>query len=234
MTEQTAAVRGFQGSLHVTREKETRMILVRYESTDPKQAAAVVNALVDNYVEYNFRTKYDASRQATGWMEQRLDELKVKVEKSEQAMVDYERQNNIVSVGDKQTVAEARLEELNKSLSTAQTERLSKESIYKMVAENEAQVGFIQPGSLLNGLEAKEVELKEQYSAACGAVRAHLSQSARDSGSNEGSGRAHRTGKEARGARTSAANIRPPSSGRKPSPTPWRSRTLKSKKSISC
>ena len=35
-----------------------------------------------------------------------------------------------------------------------------------MVAENEAQVGFIQPGSLLSGLEAKEVELKEQYSEA--------------------------------------------------------------------
>ncbi len=99
-------------------------------------------------------------------MEQRLDELKVKVEKSEQAMVDYERQNNIVSVGEKQTVAEARLDDLNKSLSTAQAERLSKESIYKMVAENEAQVGFIQPSSLLNGLEAKEVELKEQYSEA--------------------------------------------------------------------
>ena len=134
--------------------------------TDPKEAAAVVNSLVDDYIEYNFRTKYDASRQATGWMEQRLDELKVKVEKSEQAMVDYERRNNIVSVGEKQTVAEARLDDLNKNLSAAQAERLSKESIYKMVTENEAQVGFIQSSSLLNGLEAKEVELKEQYSAA--------------------------------------------------------------------
>ncbi len=158
------AVRAFQGSLHVELVKETRMILVKYESPDPQQAADVVNALVDNYIEYNFRTKYDASRQATGWMEQRLDELKVKVEKSEQAMVDYERQNDIVSVGDKQTVAEARLEELNHNLSMAQTERVSKESVYKMVSENEAQVGFIQTNTLLNGLEAKEVELKEQYS----------------------------------------------------------------------
>jgi succinoglycan biosynthesis transport protein ExoP len=88
--------------------------------------------------------------------------LKVKVEKSEQAMVDYERQNNIVSVGEKQTVAEARLDDLNKNLSVAQAERLSKGSIYKMATENEAQVGFIQSSSLLNGLEAKEVELKEQ------------------------------------------------------------------------
>jgi capsular exopolysaccharide synthesis family protein len=166
MTEQTAAIRAFQANLHVNREKETRMILVKYDSADPRQAAAVVNTLVDDYVEHNFRTKYDASRQATGWMEQRLDELKVKVEKSEQAMVDYERQNNIVSVGDKQTDVEGRLEELNHSLGAAQTERLTKESVYKMVTENEAQVGFIQPGSLLSGLEAKEVELKEGYSQA--------------------------------------------------------------------
>jgi capsular exopolysaccharide synthesis family protein len=163
---QPAAVRAFQGSLHVERAKDTRRILVKFESADPKQAAAVVNALVDDYIEYNIRTKYDASRQATGWMEQRLDELKLKVEKSEQAMVDYERQNNIVSVGEKQTVTEARLDDLNKSLSIAQAERLSKESVYKMVAENEAQVGFIQSNNLLNSLEAKEVELKEQYSEA--------------------------------------------------------------------
>ncbi|HMD83445.1 MAG TPA: polysaccharide biosynthesis tyrosine autokinase [Terriglobia bacterium] len=166
MKMQTAAIRSLQGHLRVERAKDTRMILVEYESSDPKQAADVVNTLVEDYKEYNLRTKYDASRQATGWMEQRLDELKVKVEKSEQAMVDYERKNNIVSVGEKQTVAEARLDDLNKNLSTAQAERLSKESIYKMVAENEAQVGFIQSSSLLNGLEAKEVELKEQYSEA--------------------------------------------------------------------
>jgi polysaccharide biosynthesis transport protein len=166
VTMQTAAIRGFQSRLHVERAKDTRMILVKYESTDPKEAAAVVNSLVDDYIEYNFRTKYDASRQATGWMEQRLDELKVKVEKSEQAMVDYERRNNIVSVGEKQTVAEARLDDLNKNLSAAQAERLSKGSVYKMVTENEAQVGFIQSSSLLNGLEAKEVDLKEQYSVA--------------------------------------------------------------------
>jgi polysaccharide biosynthesis transport protein len=35
-----------------------------------------------------------------------------------------------------------------------------------MVASNDAQVGFIQTNSLLTSLEAKEIELKEQYSAA--------------------------------------------------------------------
>ncbi|HEV2382708.1 MAG TPA: polysaccharide biosynthesis tyrosine autokinase [Terriglobia bacterium] len=161
-----AMVAAFKGQLHVERPKDTRMALVSFESADPNQAAVVVNSLVKNYIEDNFRTKYDATRQATGWMEQRLDELKLKVEKSEEAMVAYERQNNIANVGEKQTAAEARFEDMSKELSTAQTDRLSKESLYKMVASNDTQVGFIQTNSLLTSLEAKEIELKEQYSAA--------------------------------------------------------------------
>jgi capsular exopolysaccharide synthesis family protein len=157
-------IRAFQAHLHVRRERDARMLMVSFESSDPSLAATAVNTLIKNFTEYNIRTKYDASRQATGWMEQRLDELKVKVEKSQQAMMDYERRNSIVAVSDKQTAAEMHLEDLSKDLTVAQTERLSKESLYKMVAANDAQVGFVQANSLLSGLEAKEVELKEQYS----------------------------------------------------------------------
>ena len=161
-----AAVAAFKATLKVERPKDTRMALVSFESTDPREAATVVNALVKNYIEHNFKSKYDATRQATGWMEQRLDELKLKVEKSEEAMVAYERKNNIANIGEKQTAEEARFEDMSKELSTAQSDRISKESLYKMVVSNEAQVGFIQTNSLLPGLEAKEVELKEQYSEA--------------------------------------------------------------------
>ena len=176
-----AMVGAFKGPLRVEQPKESRMVLVSYESTDPRQAALVVNTLVKNYIERNFRTKYDATRQATGWMEERLDELKLKVEKSQQAMVAYERQNNIVNIGEKQTVVEARFEDMSKDLSQAQSERLTKESLYKMVMSNDAQVDFIQSGGqgkgqgngqdngqggLLIGLEGKELDLREEYSEA--------------------------------------------------------------------
>ena len=161
-----AAVAAFKRRLKVERPKETRMALVSFESTDPREAATVANALVKNYIENNFKTKYDATRQATGWMEDRLDELKFKVEKSQEAMVAYERQNNIANIGDKETAEEAQFETMSRELSQAQSDRLSKESLYKMVAANDAQVGFIQANSLLTNLEAKEIDLKEQHSEA--------------------------------------------------------------------
>ena len=130
------------------------------------EAATVVNALIKNFIESNFQTKYNATRQATGWMEAQLDELKLKVEKSQQAMVNYEKQNNIVNLGEKQTVVESRFEDLSKEFNEAQSDRLTKESLYRMVASNDAQVGFLQGNGLLASLEAKELDLKEQRSEA--------------------------------------------------------------------
>ena len=163
-----ALIGAYRGRLKVERTKETRMVLVSFESPDPREAALFVNTLINNYIESNFQTKYNATRQATGWMEGQLDELKLKVEKSQEAMVAYERQNNIVNLGEKETVTESRFEDLSKELNEAQSDRLTKESLYKMVASNDAQVGFLLQGNntLLASLEAKEVDLKEQYSEA--------------------------------------------------------------------
>ena len=167
-----ALIAGFKQGLQVEQTKDTRIVSVSFESTDPPEAALVANTLIKNYIESNFRAKYDATRQATGWMEQRLDELKVKVEKSQEAMVSYERQNNIVNLGEKQTVTEQRFEDISKDLSQAQSDRLSKESLYKLVEKDDAEVSVTQAGqgsqgnSLLGALEAKEAGLREQYAEA--------------------------------------------------------------------
>src|SRR5207249_8948569 len=163
---QTSLVGRFKADRRVERLKDTRMVEVSFESTSPDLAAQVANALANNYVEYNFHTKYDATRQATGWMEQQLDELKLKVEKSQQALVNYERQNSIVNIGDKEGVAQARLDDLNKNLTATQTERLQKQSVYEMVQSNESLVSFLEQNGLLSRLEEKESDLKGQYAEA--------------------------------------------------------------------
>src|SRR5205085_2653657 len=93
--------------------------------------------------------KYDATSQASGWMEQQLDELKAKVEKSQQALVDYERQNAIVNISDKQSVVEQRLADLSRDLTNAQSDRVQKESLYELVKSNESQVAFVAQNDLL-------------------------------------------------------------------------------------
>ena len=161
-------IKEFRDHLRVVRTMNSRLIKVRFESTDSRLAAQVANALVNNYIEYNFRSKYDATRQASDWMEQQLDELKAKVEKSQQAMVDYERQNTIVNISDKENVVEQRLADLSRDLTNAQSDRLQKESLYNLVRANESQVVFIAQNELLQNLEEKYAELRGRYVEALG------------------------------------------------------------------
>jgi len=153
----------FKKHLRAELVRDSRVLEINFESTDAALAARVANALVSNYIEYNFRTRYDATRQASGWMEQQLDELKAKVEKSQQALVEYERQNSIVNVSEKQNVAEQRLADLSKDLTEAQSDRAQKEAIYELVRSNEDQVAFIAENTLLQRLEEKYADLKSQH-----------------------------------------------------------------------
>ncbi|HEV2424123.1 MAG TPA: polysaccharide biosynthesis tyrosine autokinase [Terriglobia bacterium] len=153
----------FRSRLGITLVPESRVIEISFESANPNLAAQVVNALVSNYVEYNFHEKYDATRQVSGWMEQQLGELKAKVEKSQKALVDYERQNAIVNIGDKQNVAEEKLSDLDRDLTVAESDRAQKESLYNLVKSDEKQVAFVAQNDLLQKLEEKYADLKAQY-----------------------------------------------------------------------
>ena len=159
----TRLIREFKARLQVELVRDSRLIEISFESTDPKLAVQVANALVSNYTEYNFHKRYDATRQASGWMEQQLDELKAKVENSQQALVDYEREHAIVNVSEKQNVVEQRLADLSRDLTNAQSDRMQKESLYELVKSNETQVAFIAQNDLLQRLEEKYADLNGQY-----------------------------------------------------------------------
>ncbi|PYV10932.1 MAG: hypothetical protein DMG23_05875 [Acidobacteria bacterium] len=165
---QISLINAFRDHLRVEWVRNSRMLEVSFEARDPRLAAAVANALVSNYAEYNFRKRYDATRQASGWMEQQLDELKAKVEKSQQAMVDYERQNAIVNINDKQSVEEQRLAQLSNDYTNAQNVRLDKESLFELASSNEAEAAVLMQSEVLGRLEEKYAELKAQLVDASG------------------------------------------------------------------
>jgi capsular exopolysaccharide synthesis family protein len=165
---QNRLIMAFRGHLRVQLMRDSRVIEVTFESTDPQLATQAANVLVNNYIEYNFHQKYDATRQASGWMEEQLDELKAKVEKSQQAMVDYERQNLIVDIGDKQSVVEQRLSGLSQDLTTAQSERMQKQALYELVTSNPSQAALPTQNELLGRLDEKYADLREEYVDALG------------------------------------------------------------------
>ena len=126
-------VGGFKGSLRVALSPNTRIIEVHYRSPDPQMAANVVNTLMQTYVENNFKARFESTMQASDWLQKQLVDLQMKVETSQEKLVRYQKEHEILGIDEKQNITMAKLDELNKQLTTAESERMDKEALYRLI-----------------------------------------------------------------------------------------------------
>jgi len=154
----------FLGSLTVKRVPQSRLLDISFESTSPDLAAQILNAHITNFMEQNFRSKYDATAKATGWLTEQLSELKVKVQNSEDARLAYERQHQIWELDDKRNITTQRLTDLNKELTDAQSDRMRKEALYEFAkAGNIDAVPQLRENNMLQELNKRRSDQYSRY-----------------------------------------------------------------------
>ncbi len=157
----------FLGNLSAKRVPTTRLMDVSFESTDPQLAARIVNAHIAAYIEQNFRGKYEATTRASTWLTDQLTELKIKVQRAEDARIAYERQNQIWTLDDKQNITSQRLSDINRQLTEAQSERTRKESLYEFAKSgNLDALPQIQSNAALADLMKKQSDASSAYADA--------------------------------------------------------------------
>lgn len=154
----------FLGRLNVKRVPNSRLLEVQFEGENPELAAQVVNAHLQNYVEENFKSRYDATTQASNFLSSELEELRIKMEKSEDAQVAYERQNQIWMVDANQNTTTQKLEDLSKSLTDAQTELSKREATFELAhSPNADSLDAIQGNTEIQDLLKKKSDLEQKY-----------------------------------------------------------------------
>ena len=157
-------VAAFLGSLSVKRIPNTRLMEVTYESTDPGQAARILNAHLETYKALNIQGHYEATTEATTWLREQLNDLKRKVEKSENDRINYERQNQIWGVDDKQNMTTQRLLELNKDVTDAENDALKKRALYEYAESGALEaVPQIRDNPALQEMQKRRADLSAQY-----------------------------------------------------------------------
>jgi polysaccharide biosynthesis transport protein len=143
-------VGGFKGNLRVALSPNTRIIEVHYRSSDPQTAAAVVNTLMKTYVENNFKARFESTMQASDWLGKQLVDLQMKVETSQEKLVRYQKEHEILGVDEKQNITMTKLDELNKQLTSAESERMDKEALYRLVESGDPDAITSSAGNLEN------------------------------------------------------------------------------------
>ena len=162
----------FKGNLRVALRPNTRIIEISYRSADKELAARVVNTLINTYIEQNFKTRFESTMQASDWLSKQLVDLQMKVETSQEKLVNYQKEHEILGIDEKQNIITAKLDELNKQLTSAESNRMEKESVYRLVQSNDAEtasaaaIGADHPAnnvsssSLLEKLREQQADLR--------------------------------------------------------------------------
>ena len=121
--------------LKVTRPPNTYLLLISYRSANRQLAADVANEIALSYLAHTYRIRYKAAAGLSEFMERQLEELHAKMEKSSAALVQFERELNVINPEEKTNITSARLLQLNTEYTNAQADRVKKESAYASVKD---------------------------------------------------------------------------------------------------
>ena len=126
---QAQAVGMVMGGLSVQPVAMSSLVRIRYQSTDPDWAQRISIAAAEQFERSTLDRRFRATRHAREFLEERLQQLKVKLQESEKQLVEYAQQRGIVNADDKQPEAVANLQAIQNALTAAVTERLKREQL---------------------------------------------------------------------------------------------------------
>ena len=119
--------------LKVSGTEASHVLDISYDSTDPKIAASILNVLGVEFIKQDLQSRIDRSHQTSTWLNEQMDELKLRLKRSETALQEYARRSNLILAPDQSSAADARLRLLENDLERAESERIAKQAAYENV-----------------------------------------------------------------------------------------------------
>ncbi|SFG45410.1 polysaccharide biosynthesis tyrosine autokinase [Methylobacterium gossipiicola] len=89
----------FQDRLEVKRSALTYVLSVSFRARSRERAALIANAMTDAYLTDQLQSKYEATRRASVWLQDRIQEMRAAALTTDRAVQDFKAKNNIVSAG---------------------------------------------------------------------------------------------------------------------------------------
>jgi capsular exopolysaccharide synthesis family protein len=111
--ENDRVINSFLQKLTVAPEGRSRVVRISFESENPETAAAAANTLADFYIVAQLEAKFEATKRATTWLNQRVEKLNEEVRTKEQAVEDFRANSGLLEGGGNTTLTSEQVSELN-------------------------------------------------------------------------------------------------------------------------
>lgn len=153
--------------LDVEPSRESNVINVSYQATDPLFSAAIANAFAKAYLDTTLELRVDPARKNATFFDERTKALREDLEQAQAKLSRYQQDKGIVAADERLDVESLRLQELSTQLVAVQSMRADSQSRQALSGNLESLPDVLQ-SPLVQGLKAdiarQEARLKEMSS----------------------------------------------------------------------
>jgi capsular exopolysaccharide synthesis family protein len=146
---------------------QSRIVAIKVRHTNSEMSSNLANAIAESYKLQNIERSKESTYGAYDWLTTQYQEVKEKLESSDEALYDFKRQNNILSTSleDRQNITSQRLIDLNRQLTEVQAKRMhwtaEVNEIRKMRGDRtNAPVQQVIENPLIQALRTRHTELR--------------------------------------------------------------------------
>ncbi|MBF6571122.1 MAG: polysaccharide biosynthesis tyrosine autokinase [Candidatus Binataceae bacterium] len=166
----SSAIDAYLARLRIEPEYGTQLVKVAFSTPDPELSARIVDTHIDDYIRRGMELKADTARNAEQFLQNKLAELKDRVEKTEAALNAYRRDHGVIAFSLDETgkgqMLEQRLTDLNDSLAKVETDRITLEAQHDLIQQGAADaLPAVMQNSLIQSLKQQVAQLAAQYAA---------------------------------------------------------------------
>lgn len=157
------AVRSAARRLDIQNVAHTRIVHISFDSPDAQWAAQFVNTLASEYISSNMEARWEMGRFTNDWMQKQLEDLRAKLQQSEDALQQSARKANLVLTSERQNLSEEKLQQFQTELGKAQAQRMEEQARYELASRSDVETlaGMIDD-AILRKYQMKLAELRHQ------------------------------------------------------------------------
>jgi polysaccharide biosynthesis transport protein len=131
-SEMQNALEKLEKNLTVQRIARTHVLRIGYLSSDPQLAMQIANGVAEAYLTDQLNSKYEATKRASAWLQERIQELRTAALSSDLAVQKYRVENNLLAPQGV-LVSDQQLSELNSQLILARAASAQAEARYRRI-----------------------------------------------------------------------------------------------------
>ena len=154
--------------LDVYHIEKSRVIVIEFSSQDPKLAAAVPNAIAEEYIAVQKNAKLESNNDATSWLQPEIADLGKKVKAAEAKVADFRAKSGLFLGQNNSTITNQQLSDMAAELSRVRSERADAEAKALSVKSaldghmSLAAVPAVLDSAFMQRLNERQVQLKSQ------------------------------------------------------------------------